>query len=90
MFNDLVKIFEDQNAKNTDKAGIVHLENTFMKQNIELAAHKTATIAQTNFRDLINLDVITSRAMQRCKNGLSDNLRQLSITETDHPDWYTT
>lgn len=73
MFTDLVKIFEDKNAAGL--APIGSLENTLMRQNYGVETHQTATIAQTNFRDLINLDVITSRAMQRCKNGLSDRLR---------------
>lgn len=42
------------------------------------------------FRELIQLDVMSQRALQQNKNGLSTNLRALSITETEHPDFFTT
>jgi len=42
------------------------------------------------FKDMIDLDVITSRAIQNGKNGLSEELRHMSITEKDHEDhWFT-
>ena len=43
-----------------------------------------------SFKDLMDLDTAYSRAVQKGKNGLSETLRKLSISETDHPDWYTT
>jgi hypothetical protein len=42
------------------------------------------------FRELMSLDVLTHRALQKSKNGLSENMRALSIKETDHPDFFTT
>jgi len=42
------------------------------------------------FKDMMDLDVITSRALQRNKNGLSNELREISITETDHKDHWLT
>lgn len=38
----------------------------------------------------MDLDVITSRHLQKNKNGLSNDLREVSITETDHEDHWTT
>lgn len=39
---------------------------------------------------MIELDVTASRAIQSNKNGLSDQLRQLSIEETEHEDYFKT
>jgi hypothetical protein len=38
----------------------------------------------------MDLDIITSRALQNNKNGLSESLRALSIDETGHKDWHQT
>jgi hypothetical protein len=43
-----------------------------------------------SFKDLFDLDIITSRTLQNNKNGLSDELRQLSIAETSHKDHWLT
>jgi len=48
------------------------------------------TFCDANFKDLMDLDTAYSRAVQKGKNGLSDTLRRLSITETDNPDWLST
>lgn len=42
------------------------------------------------FKDMMDLDVLTSRTLQRNKNGLSNELREVSITETDHKDHWLT
>lgn len=42
------------------------------------------------FKDMFDLDIITSRTLQNNKNGLSDELRQLSIAETSHKDHWLT
>jgi hypothetical protein len=42
------------------------------------------------FKDMMDLDVITSKAMQNNKNGLSNELRQVSITETENKDHWLT
>jgi len=34
--------------------------------------------------------VLTQQAIQKNKSGLSDNLRKLSIADTDHEDHWTT
>lgn len=39
---------------------------------------------------MVDLDVITSRAIQKGKNGLSNELRKMSITESDHEDHWLT
>jgi len=44
-----------------------------------------------NFRDLIELDLIASRAMEKGKNGLSKTLRKLDETnsyETEIPEYF--
>lgn len=42
------------------------------------------------FKDMMDMDVLTSRALQRNKNGLSNDLREVSITETEHEDHWLT
>jgi len=34
--------------------------------------------------------VITQQTLQRGKNGLNEQLRTMSISETEHPDYYLT
>lgn len=38
----------------------------------------------------MDLDVIISRHLQKNKNGLSNSLREISITETDHEKYWMT
>jgi len=42
------------------------------------------------FRDFLNLDMTTTKVLQKSKNGLSKDLRELSIKDTEHPLHFTT
>ena len=41
-------------------------------------------------KNIFDLDVLTHQAIQDGKSGLSDRLRQLSITDTENPEHWTT
>ncbi len=88
LLQELSKIFEDPTAKRYGTSALSHLEQTKLKQNIDKGDHPL--IRTESFREMIKLDVVTSQAMQKNKNGLSESLRALSITEKDHPDWWST
>lgn len=58
------------------------------QKNAEVQADrvKEAELDGETFRDMINLDVLTQRILQKEKNGLSDELGKLSIKDTHNPD----
>lgn len=41
-------------------------------------------------KTIFDLDILTHQAIQKSKTGLSDELRQISITDTDDPEHWTT
>lgn len=67
------------------------MENlTLTKLSQEVDKTTDGLIAHENFRNLIELDVAASRAIQQNKNGLSTSLRSIGIDETDHEDYFKT
>lgn len=44
-------------------------------------------LAHESFRDMINLDVVTNRAINKSKNGLSEDLAHISCNEIEHPEY---
>jgi hypothetical protein len=87
--NDLAKVFEHGHiAKASNGNAMDHLLAT--KQTQDIGKSSEPRLVGDSFRDLISLDVLTHRVLQKSKNGLSKELSQLSIKETDHPDYHST
>ena len=87
--SDLAKVFEnDFIAKSSNGNAMDHLMATKLAQDLEKGSEPR--LVGDTFRDLVNLDVLTHRVLQKSKNGLSKDLSKLSIKETDHPDFHTT
>ena len=90
--NDLLKnlseIFEHPKLSNSKFSAMENLGLAKLSQEVEKTAD--GLIAPENFRNLIELDVAASRAIQQNKNGLSTSSRQIGIDETDHVDYFKT
>ena len=41
-------------------------------------------------KKILDLDLLTHNAIEKGKSGLSDELRQISIADTEHDDYWTT
>lgn len=82
---DLAEMFE-KDVKGTSSFDKVLRKNNM--QNAEKLGSRNFHFEA--FKDLMDMDVLTSRALQRNKNGLSNELREVSITETDHEDHWLT
>jgi len=84
----MAEIFESPSVTERKGTSIDHLIRE--KISNEVNKQKDPIMAPETFRDMINLDVLTQRAMQNSKNGLSNELRALSIKETEHPMYLST
>lgn len=51
---------------------------------------KADTPVVQDSKKMLDLDLLTHNAIEKGKSGLSDDLRQLSITDTGHKDHWTT
>lgn len=69
LVNELATIFEDKTVRARKGTSMDHLHREKLANEINKEAEPV--LAAENFRDMISLDVLTQRAMQKSKNGLS-------------------
>ena len=64
-------------------------DGSFSQELLHANRHKDdrVEILPESAKSIMDLDIVTSQAIQSNKNGLSESLRQLSIDEKDHKDW---
>ena len=88
LLDQMAEIFESKSVTERKGTSTDHLIRAKIEN--EVGKQKDAVLAPETFRDMISLDVLTQRAVQDSKNGLSKELRALSIKETEHPLYHTT
>lgn len=84
MLQGLTEIFQDPNAQHETSS----LDLVRLRQNI--GKEEEPRILPTDFRNLMDLDTATSRAINRGKNGLSDSLKSINIKDKADPNHHMT
>lgn len=86
----LTDVFEKKLSKKDswDRVTPRNLHLYKLEQDVDKSSepHMPANAAKKIFE----LDVLTQQAIQKSKSGLSDSLRELSIADTEHEDYWTT
>lgn len=87
----LTSVFEKKHRKQDSRPDRITHDNLVSVKNMQdIGKADKQVIPATAGRTIFELDVLTHRAMQKGKSGLSDDLRRLSIADTEHPDHWTT
>jgi len=82
MLKDLAKVFEDP----SNPGQPMNLDEILQKQ--RSGKNVEPRLLAENMRAFMELDTITARALQKDKNGLSQELRQVNIKDTKDPCHY--
>lgn len=89
MMKQLAEVFEQPSISKIKGAkALDHLNRAKLLNSVE--KQEEPHLAPETFRDMINLDVLTHRVLQKSKNGLSKGLGSLSIKDITHEEYYTT
>lgn len=86
---ELAKVFESKHMSDYKASNSMdHLLHTKYEQ--DAGKHAEPRISNENFRDMINLDVLTNRALNKSKSGMTDEFAHISCNETDHKEFIMT
>lgn len=88
LMSKLTSVFEEKILSKRDMFKGADLST--YKQHEDLTKDDTPYIKAEAAKKIYDLDVLTHQAVQKGKSGLSDRLRQLSISDTEHPDHFST
>lgn len=90
LIRQLTGVFEkkvrDGVKKPYDQVSMNDMEGQKLKQEID----KCDVPVITSAKKVLDLDVITHNIIEKGKSGLSEELRTISISETDHEDYWVT
>lgn len=73
------------------KSGVQnHMQKDLATYKLNQDVNKYDAPRINNPKHVLDLDLLTHKAIEKGKSGLSDSLRQISITDTEHKDFWTT
>ena len=86
LMRQLADVFETKMQNGPQQNVAISLKNYKLQQDMD----KSDTAEVHDGRKILELDLMTHNAIEKGKSGLSDDLRELSIADTEHRNYWTT
>lgn len=85
LMSQLTEVFDKKQEKQEIRDTLTGRSLTAYKLEQDLEKEDHTFILPRHAKNIVDLDVLTHRAIQDGKSGLSEDMRALNITDTEHP-----